>query len=327
MKENKFDFGSRSDVYENQPCTAITDRDDVLSDEGILSGPAAGRKGKASDDFMSDDGVRLYLREIGRISLLTPEEEHALLVRATQHGDKAAADRICEANLRLVVSIARRYNGRGMSLMDLVQEGSIGMMRAIRHFDCTKGNKFSTYATWWIRQAISRALAGNDLIRIPSHMTDKLTKLRKVSARLRSELGREPFPDEIAAEIEGMTETKVRKLLNVDVDTISLDTPVGEDESSTLGDFVEDESASRPEYCIGNSLISEALYYHLNQLPEREREVIMLRFGMTDGVCHTLEDVGARFNITRERVRQIESKALRRMRTPAAAAALQGGLD
>ena len=322
MNEKKLDLSFQDDVF-GKP----TDTCCYAGDSNDFSKPASSKTEKNTDDFMTEDGVRLYLREIGQIPRLEPEEEKELLERATLHGDKKAVNRICEANLRLVVSIARKYNGRGMSLMDLVQEGTIGMMRAIEHFDCSMGYKFSTYATWWIRQAISRALAGSDLIRIPSHMTDKLTKLRKVTARLRNELGREPYPDEIAAEIKGMTEAKVRKLLTIDVDTVSIDTPVGEDESSTLGDFIEDTTAASPEYRIGNSMISEALYNFLSKLPEREQAVLMLRFGIADGICHTLEDVGAHFNITRERVRQIESKALRRLRTPAVAAVLEGGLD
>ena len=327
MNERNYCSDFHDDEFEAGFSKTNGDICDFMDDADEHSKPASRKTDRNTDDFFVEDGVRLFLNEIGQIPRLSSEEEQELLIRATTHGDKRAANRICEANLRLVVSIARKYNGRGMSMMDLVQEGSIGMMRAIEHFDCSKGYKFSTYATWWIRQAISRAIAGSDLIRIPSHMTDKLTKLRKVSARLRNELGREPYPDEIAAEIDGMTEAKVRKLLTIDVDTISLDTPVGEDDSSTLGDFIEDVSASQPEYRIGNSIITEALYDSLRKLPEREQSVLMLRFGITDGICHTLEDVGAQFNITRERVRQIESKALRRLKAPAVAAALEGGLD
>jgi len=323
MHDKRFDFNTNDDSFESKTHRNLPD----LRNPGSSIHPTSRKKAANSEDYMSEDGVRLYLNDIGRIPRLDPDEEQELLIRATVHKDTAAENRLCEANLRLVVSIARKYNGRGMSLMDLVQEGTIGMIKAIRHFDCTKGNKFSTYATWWIRQAISRALGSSDLIRIPSHMTDKLTKLRRVSARLRSELGREPYPDEIAAEIEGMTEAKVRKLMTIDVEPISIDTPVGEDESSTLGDFIEDSTSSRPEYCVCDNIIYESLYDGLRKLPEREQSILKFRFGFFDGICHTLEDVGARFNITRERVRQLENKALRRLRSSGIEGGLQGYSD
>ncbi len=328
MNKNRIVYIDDGETCESKHFAEVNDRNDFAAVSPDSCTRNSGRaSSKKEDDFMTDDGVRLYLNEIGRIPMLKPDEEQELLIRATQHNDKYAANRICEANLRLVVSIARRYCGRGMSLMDLVQEGSIGMMRAIEHFDCTKGVKLSTYATWWIRQAITRALAGSDIIRIPSYMTEKISKLRKASARLRSELGREPSAAEIAAEMEGMTEAKVRKLLALDIEPISIDTPVGEDGSSTLGDFLEDDTSSRPEYSVVDRMICEALYDRMNELSAREQTVLVLRFGLEDGICHTLEDVGARFNITRERVRQIEHKALKHLRAPSSSSTLLGGLS
>ncbi len=282
------------------------------------------REDSAQEDSFTEDSVRLYLNEIGRIPRLTAEEEKELLYRAAELGDKAAADRIVEANLRLVVSIARKYTGSGMSLMDLVQEGNIGLMRTIEHFDCSKGYKFSTYATWLIRQAITRAIAANHLLRIPIHMSDKLSKMRRVSRELRSKLDREPTAEEIAAAMGGITPAKVYELMSVASEPVYIDTPVGEGEESTIGDFLEDESMGKVETLVDRRVMREALYTNLTTLSDRERDVISLRYGLADGENHTLEDLGNRFNITRERIRQIEQKALRQLRDPRTLSRLKG---
>jgi len=266
------------------------------------------------DGAYVEDGVRLYLIDIGRVSLLTPEQETALLKKAVEEKDEEASRRIVEANLRLVVSIARKYRGCGLSLMDMVQEGNIGLMRTIEHFDCSKGYKFSTYATWWIRQAITRAIASNHLVRIPVHISDKLSKMRRVSRELRAELDREPTNEEIAKRMGGINAEKVGVLRTLNVEPVYLDTPVGDDEEATVGSFVEDDKVGPVDLTVERQIIRENLYRNLSQLPPRERAILCLRYGLVDGKCHTLDALGKRFGITRERVRQLEQKALRRMR-------------
>lgn len=267
-------------------------------------------------DTKIDDSMRLYLNDIGRIPLLTSAEERELLHLAVELGDSKARDKIINANLRLVVSIARKYTGRGMELLDLIQEGNIGLMRTLDNFDCSTGNRFSTYATWWIRQAITRALSAASLIRLPSHVYELLSKIRRTSARLRLELNREPTPEEISERIGGrkVSAKKVRDLMMVGGTLVSLDAPVGEDESSSLSDFIEDNGKSAPELVTELNMRNSVLAEKLGTLSERERAILLLRYGLLDGKCHTLEDVGKKFCITRERVRQLEVKALRRLR-------------
>ena len=268
-----------------------------------------------ADDFFTDDPVRMYLKEIGKVPLLTPEEEMELAVRVSA-GDEEAKRRMTEANLRLVVSIARRYVGRGMVLLDLIQEGNLGLIKAVEKFDYTKGYKFSTYATWWIRQAITRAIADQArTIRIPVHMVETINKVIRVSRQLLQELGHEPTPEEIAAEMQ-MPVDKVRDILKIAQEPVSLETPIGEEEDSHLGDFIPDEDASEPSEAASFSLLREQLMEVLDTLTPREKKVLELRFGLADGRTRTLEEVGKEFNVTRERIRQIEAKALRKLRHP-----------
>ncbi len=262
-----------------------------------------------------NDPVRLYLKDIGKVPLLTAEEELELAI-AMENGDAEAKKKLAEANLRLVVSIAKRYVGRGMSLLDLIQEGNLGLMKAVEKFDYKKGFKFSTYATWWIRQAITRAIADQArTIRIPVHMVETINKLIRISRQLLQELGREPTPAEIANEM-GFTEEKVREIQKISQDPVSLETPIGEEEDSHLGDFIPDDDAPAPAEAASYTLLQEQLNEVLGTLTEREEEVLRLRFGLDDGRTRTLEEVGKRFNVTRERIRQIEAKALRKLRHP-----------
>jgi len=269
-----------------------------------------------SDDYVkdiADDSVRLYLREIGRVPLLTSEEEVELAKRIMK-GDKAAKDKMVEANLRLVVSIAKKYIGRGLDLLDLIQEGSAGLLRAVEKFDYTKGFKFSTYATWWIRQAITRAIADQArTIRIPVHMVETINKLIRTQRRLVQELGREPLPEEIAAEME-MDVEKVNHIIKIKQDIVSLEAPVGEEADSTLGDFIEDEDSVSPEDAATYQLLKEQVNSVLALLTPREQKILRMRFGLEDGRSHTLEEVGQEFGVTRERIRQIEAKALAKLR-------------
>lgn len=269
-----------------------------------------------SDDYVkdiADDSVRLYLREIGRVPLLTSEEEVELAKRIMK-GDKAAKDKMVEANLRLVVSIAKKYIGRGLDLLDLIQEGSAGLLRAVEKFDYTKGFKFSTYATWWIRQAITRAIADQArTIRIPVHMVETINKLIRTQRRLVQELGREPLPEEIAAEME-MDVDKVNHIIKIKQDIVSLEAPVGEEADSTLGDFIEDEDSVSPEDAATYQLLKEQVNSVLALLTPREQKILRMRFGLEDGRSHTLEEVGQEFGVTRERIRQIEAKALAKLR-------------
>ena len=279
-----------------------------------------------ADTFSTDDPVRMYLKEIGKVPLLTPEEEQELAKRMAE-GDEDAKRRMAEANLRLVVSIAKRYVGRGMLFLDLIQEGNLGLIKAVEKFDYTKGYKFSTYATWWIRQAITRAIADQArTIRIPVHMVETINKVIRVSRQLLQELGHDPSPEEIAA-VMNMPVEKVRDILKIAQEPVSLETPIGEEEDSHLGDFIPDEDASEPSEAASFSLLKEQLMEVLDTLTPREKKVLELRFGIVDGRTSTLEEVGKEFNVTRERIRQIEAKALRKLRHPSRSKKLRDFLN
>ncbi|MBU5482400.1 RNA polymerase sigma factor RpoD [Blautia sp. MSJ-19] len=273
-----------------------------------------------------EDPVRMYLKEIGKVSLLTADEEIELAKRMEQ-GDEEAKKRLAEANLRLVVSIAKRYVGRGMLFLDLIQEGNLGLIKAVEKFDYRKGYKFSTYATWWIRQAITRAIADQArTIRIPVHMVETINKLIRVSRQLLQELGREPTPEEIAEEMK-MPVDRVREILKISQEPVSLETPIGEEEDSHLGDFIQDDNVPVPADAAAFTLLKEQLIEVLGTLTEREQKVLRLRFGLDDGRARTLEEVGKEFNVTRERIRQIEAKALRKLRHPSRSRKLKDYLD
>ena len=279
-----------------------------------------------ADTFSTDDPVRMYLKEIGKVPLLTPEEEVDLATRMAD-GDEVAKQRMTEANLRLVVSIAKRYVGRGMLFLDLIQEGNLGLIKAVEKFDYTKGYKFSTYATWWIRQAITRAIADQArTIRIPVHMVETINKTIRVSRQLLQELGHDPTAEEIAEEMD-MPVDKVRDILKIAQEPVSLETPIGEEEDSHLGDFIPDEDASEPAEAASFSLLREQLEEVLDTLAPREKKVLELRFGIVDGRTRTLEAVGKEFNVTRERIRQIEAKALRKLRHPSRSKKLKDFLN
>ena len=281
---------------------------------------------KVDDSYSTDDPVRMFLKEIGKVPLLTAEEEVELAIRMSQ-GDEEAKRRMTEANLRLVVSIAKRYVGRGMLFLDLIQEGNLGLIKAVEKFDYTKGYKFSTYATWWIRQAITRAIADQArTIRIPVHMVETINKVIRVSRQLLQELGHDPSAEEIAAEM-GMPVEKVREILKIAQEPVSLETPIGEEEDSHLGDFIPDEDASEPSEAASFSLLKEQLMEVLDTLTPREKKVLELRFGIVDGRTRTLEEVGKEFNVTRERIRQIEAKALRKLRHPSRSKKLRDVLN
>ncbi len=296
-------------INENDPQPAQSSEDTPI-DAINLSVP---------DGVSSDDPVRLYLKEIGKYPLLTTEEEIALakqIAEGTPEEQAAAKKKLSEANLRLVVSIAKRYVGRGMQFLDLIQEGNLGLIKAAEKFDYTKGYKFSTYATWWVRQAITRAIADQArTIRIPVHMVETINKLIRVNRQLAQELGRDPTPAEIAKEM-GISESKVREIIKIAQEPVSLETPIGEEADSHLGDFIEDENAPAPAEVASNAMMREQLQEVLHTLTPREEKVIRLRFGLEDGQAHTLEEVGKEFNVTRERIRQIEAKALRKIRHP-----------
>ncbi len=269
-------------------------------------------------EYSLDDPVRMYLKEIGQVKLLSAEEEVELAKRVSE-GDQAAKNKLTEANLRLVVSIAKKYSGRGLHILDLIQEGNTGLIRAVDKFDWTKGNKFSTYATWWIRQAITRAIADQArTIRVPVHMVEVINKATRCNRKLVQELGREPTVEEIAAELNLPVE-KIIEANRTAADTLSLDTPVGDEEDTSIGSFVEDERTPGPADATSNALLAEALKEILDTLTEREADVLRMRFGMYDGRTHTLEEVGQIFGVTRERIRQIENKAIRKLRHPSRA--------
>ena len=279
-----------------------------------------------SEAMSLNDPVRMYLKEIGKIPLLTPDEEQAL-ARKMAEGDEAAHQKMVEANLRLVVSIAKRYVGRGLPLLDLIQEGNLGLIKAVSKFDYTKGYKFSTYATWWIRQSISRAIADHArTIRIPVHMVETINRVSRASHELVQELGRDPSPQEIAKRLHLPVE-KVEEIMRVSQEPISLETPVGEEDDSHLGDFIQDEDAYEPADAASYALLREQLADVLKTLTPREEKVLRLRYGLTDGKMHTLEEVGEEFDVTRERIRQIEAKALRKLRHPSRSKVLKDFLN
>ena len=295
----------------------LSDEDDVDMEKIDLSVP---------DGISIEDPVRMYLKEIGKVPLLTADEEVDLAKRMAD-GDEDAKKRLAEANLRLVVSIAKRYVGRGMLFLDLIQEGNLGLIKAVEKFDYHKGFKFSTYATWWIRQAITRAIADQArTIRIPVHMVETINKLIRVSRQLLQELGREPTPEEIAEELD-MPVERVREILKISQEPVSLETPIGEEEDSHLGDFIQDDNVPVPAEAAAQTLLKEQLDEVLDTLTEREQKVLRLRFGMDDGRARTLEEVGKEFDVTRERIRQIEAKALRKLRHPSRSRKLRDYLD
>ncbi len=287
---------------------------DLISDADVLEGVS------------TEDPVRMYLKEIGNVPLLSGEEEIELAKRVEQ-GDEEAKKKLTEANLRLVVSIAKKYVGRGMPFLDLIQEGNMGLMKAVDKFDYTKGYKFSTYATWWIRQAITRGIADTGrTIRVPVHMVETINKTLRMSRTLLQELGREPTPEEVAERLN-VPVSRVREVLKISRDPVSLDTPIGEEDDSHLGDFIEDDTALSPADSAAFSMLREELASALESLTERERQVIRLRFGLDDGRARTLEEVGKEFNVTRERIRQIEAKALRKLRHPSRSKRLKDFLN
>ena len=295
----------------------LSDEDEVDMEKIDLSVP---------DGISIEDPVRMYLKEIGKVPLLSAEEEIELAKRMAE-GDEDAKKRLAEANLRLVVSIAKRYVGRGMLFLDLIQEGNLGLIKAVEKFDYQKGFKFSTYATWWIRQAITRAIADQArTIRIPVHMVETINKLIRVSRQLLQELGREPTPEEIAEELD-MPVERVREILKISQEPVSLETPIGEEEDSHLGDFIPDEDASEPAEAASFTLLKEQLMSVLSTLTPREEMVLKLRFGLEDGRARTLEEVGREFKVTRERIRQIEAKALRKLRHPSRSRKLKDSID
>ena len=295
----------------------LTDEDEVDVEKIDLSVP---------DGISIEDPVRMYLKEIGKVPLLSADEE-VELARRMADGDEDAKKRLAEANLRLVVSIAKRYVGRGMLFLDLIQEGNLGLIKAVEKFDYQKGFKFSTYATWWIRQAITRAIADQArTIRIPVHMVETINKLIRVSRQLLQELGREPSPEEIAEELD-MPVERVREILKISQEPVSLETPIGEEEDSHLGDFIQDDNVPVPAEAAAQTLLKEQLDEVLDTLTEREQKVLRLRFGMNDGRARTLEEVGEEFDVTRERIRQIEAKALRKLRHPSRSRKLRDYLD
>ena len=303
--------------------------DTPLDDVGFLTQDEDGEdleNALNTDGIAIDDPVKVYLKEIGRVPLLTPEEEVDLAIRISS-GDEAAKKRLSEANLRLVVSIAKRYLGRGMQFLDLIQEGNLGLIKAVEKFDHTKGFKFSTYATWWIRQAITRAIADQArTIRIPVHMVETINKVKKVSSQLLHTNGHEPTADEISEELD-MPVDKVREIMRVAQEPVSLETPIGEEEDSHLGDFIPDDDAPAPQDAASHTLLKEQLSDVLDTLTPREEKVLRLRFGLEDGRSRTLEEVGKEFNVTRERIRQIEAKALRKLRHPSRSKKLKDFLD
>ena len=302
------------------------DDDDILIDDEDNDVEVEKIDLSVPDGVSIEDPVRMYLKEIGKVPLLTAEEEIELAKRM-ELGDQEAKKRLAEANLRLVVSIAKRYVGRGMLFLDLIQEGNLGLIKAVEQFDYRKGYKFSTYATWWIRQAITRAIADQArTIRIPVHMVETINKLIRVSRQLLQELGREPTPEEIAEEMN-MPVDRVREILKISQEPVSLETPIGEEEDSHLGDFIQDDNVPVPADAAAFTLLKEQLVEVLSTLTDREQKVLRLRFGLDDGRARTLEEVGKEFNVTRERIRQIEAKALRKLRHPSRSRKLKDYLD
>lgn len=331
LNEDQFDKLLELLEQSNVDVLRITEDDDDIPDEEIILSEEEEVDMESIDLSVPDgisieDPVRMYLKEIGKVPLLSAEEEIDLAQRM-EVGDEEAKKRLAEANLRLVVSIAKRYVGRGMLFLDLIQEGNLGLIKAVEKFDYTKGYKFSTYATWWIRQAITRAIADQArTIRIPVHMVETINKLIRVSRQLLQELGREPTPEEIAEEMS-MPVERVREILKISQEPVSLETPIGEEEDSHLGDFIQDDNVPVPADAAAFSLLKEQLNEVLGTLTEREQKVLRLRFGLDDGRARTLEEVGKEFNVTRERIRQIEAKALRKLRHPSRSRKLKDYLD
>jgi len=308
-------------VAEESEATGEDGMPKVIEEEPIILDDT-----ELTKDININDPVRMYLKEIGRISLLSPEEELKLSERVAE-GDEEAINKLAESNLRLVVSIAKRYVGRGLLFLDLIQEGNIGLMKAVDKFDSDKGYKFSTYATWWIRQAITRALADQArTIRVPVHMVETINKMSRIQRQLTLELNREPSEEELAKKM-GISVEKVREVIKISQEPVSLETPIGEEDDSHLGDFIKDESSMSPEEYATNEILKEEIKSVLMTLQVREQEVLELRFGLVDGTCHTLEEVGKKFNVTRERIRQIEAKALRKLRHPSRAKKLKDFLS
>ena len=333
LKGLEVDSDSLDDLYNSfvdAGITVITEEEASSSGEDIErikeEEPIILDDSEITKDVNINDPVRMYLKEIGRISLLSNEEEMNISIRIAD-GDEDAKRVLAESNLRLVVSIAKRYVGRGLLFLDLIQEGNIGLMKAVEKFDYDKGYKFSTYATWWIRQAITRALADQArTIRVPVHMVETINKMVRIQRQLTLELNREPSEEEIAKKM-GISIDKVREVIKISQEPVSLETPIGEEEDSHLGDFLKDESSLSPEEYTENEILKEEINEVLQTLQPREQEVLELRFGLIDGTCHTLEDVGKRFNVTRERIRQIEAKALRKLRHPSRAKKLKDFMD
>ena len=332
LEENDYDIDSLDKLYESLEDSGIplpelsgTEMSEI-ENEVEQFGNSENMQRILEQEGLVDDPVRLYLKEIGRVPLLTSEREHELAERMAA-GDVEAKKSLVEANLRLVVSIAKRYVGRGMFFLDLIQEGNLGLMKAVDKFDYTKGYKFSTYATWWIRQAITRAIADQArTIRIPVHMVETIHKVSRYSRQLLQEYGREATAEEIGEKM-GMSAEKVREIMKIAQDPVSLETPIGEEEDSHLGDFIQDEDTPAPSDAASQTILREVIERELHTLTPREEHVIKLRFGLYDGRTRTLEEVGMEFNITRERIRQIEAKALRKLRHPSRARHLKGFLD
>ena len=334
MEDSSFDVDQMEKLYESLESHGI----EVIDDEPAADAVEAALTENSADEFEDtlsaegvtiDDPVKVYLKEIGRVPLLTPDEEVQLALDIKEGGPKGerAKQRLSEANLRLVVSIAKRYVGRGMQFLDLIQEGNLGLIKAVEKFDHTKGFKFSTYATWWIRQAITRAIADQArTIRIPVHMVETINKVKKVSSQLLHENGHEPSAEEIAERLE-MPVDKVREIMRVAQEPVSLETPIGEEEDSHLGDFIPDDEAPVPAEAASQTLLKEQLAEVLKTLTPREEKVLRLRFGLEDGRPRTLEEVGKEFNVTRERIRQIEAKALRKLRHPSRSKRLKDFLE
>ena len=332
LEENDYDIDSLDKLYESLEDSGIPlpelsgSEMSEIENEVEQFGNSENMQRILEQEGLVDDPVRLYLKEIGRVPLLTSEREHELAERMAE-GDIEAKKALVEANLRLVVSIAKRYVGRGMFFLDLIQEGNLGLMKAVDKFDYTKGYKFSTYATWWIRQAITRAIADQArTIRIPVHMVETIHKVSRYSRQLLQEYGREATAEEIGEKM-GMSAEKVREIMKIAQDPVSLETPIGEEEDSHLGDFIQDEDTPAPAAAASQTILREVIERELHTLTPREEHVIKLRFGLYDGRTRTLEEVGKEFDITRERIRQIEAKALRKLRHPSRARHLKGFLD
>jgi len=329
IEELDFDMEMMDKLYEQLEANNIEVVEDFVPDVDLdfsHDDPASVESQLQAEGVAIDDPVKVYLKEIGRVPLLSPDEEIDLATRMMQ-GDASARKRLSEANLRLVVSIAKRYVGRGMQFLDLIQEGNLGLIKAVEKFDYTKGFKFSTYATWWIRQAITRAIADQArTIRIPVHMVETINKVKKVSSQLLHKNGHEPSAEEVAQELD-MPVDKVREIIRVAQEPVSLETPIGEEEDSHLGDFIPDDEALAPDDAASHILLKEQLSGVLSTLTDREEKVLRLRFGLKDGRSRTLEEVGKEFNVTRERIRQIEAKALRKLRHPSRSKKLKDFLD